>query len=463
MKELFISDITLKDIDVNPANRLLFREKTALAAAVESFGVNRLELPRIKNSREDHIIFNTIAGAAGCPVLIEVDPYAENCADAYEAVKNNIAPVLGVSLPVSSVQMEYVAHMKADRLKELLASVIKKAVSVCGRVEFTALDSGRADRSFLNELVSLAAACGVSAITLSDDAGDLLPEAVAELVTEVKSEVTLPVYVRLSPASGMQTANLIAAVRAGADGVKTSVEGKLSLSTEELSRTLDTFGTTCGIWNGLNRTQLHTDIKNILKTIGKRFTAGGQKAANDDIAAVYLDQDSNIDSVKKASAMLGYELDDEDLGRVYDAVLSVCRKKHSIEGKELEAVIASTAMQVPSTYHLENYMITSSNIVSSMAQVKLRSTDGLYNGVAGGDGPIDAAFNAIDSSIGHHYELDDLQIEAVTEGKSALGAAVVRLRSNGKLYSGNGLSTDIVGASIRAYINALNKIVFEEK
>ena len=84
------------------------------------------------------------------------------------------------------------------------------------------------------------------------------------------------------------------------------------------------------------------------------------------------------------------------------------------------------------------------------------------SGVSIGDGPIDAAFRAIEQSIGYHYELDDFQIQSVTEGKEALGAALVRLRSNGKLYSGNGLSTDIVGASIRAYINALNKIIFEE-
>ena len=98
-----------------------------------------------------------------------------------------------------------------------------------------------------------------------------------------------------------------------------------------------------------------------------------------------------------------------------------------------------------------------------MAQVKLVKDGEKLDGVASGDGPIDAAFNAIDSGIGHHYELDDLQISAVTEGKAALGAALVRLRSNGRLYSGNGLSTDIVGASVRAYINALNKIVYEEQ
>ena len=131
--------------------------------------------------------------------------------------------------------------------------------------------------------------------------------------------------------------------------------------------------------------------------------------------------------------------------------------------RELEALIASSAMQAPSTYHLESYTTNSSNLTNSMSQVTLTCNGEVMGGVSMGDGPIDSAFRAIEQCIGHHYELDDFQVQAVTEGKEALGSAVVRLRSNGKLYSGNGISTDIVAASIRAYINALNKIVFEEE
>ena len=102
-------------------------------------------------------------------------------------------------------------------------------------------------------------------------------------------------------------------------------------------------------------------------------------------------------------------------------------------------------------------------MTSSMSQVTLKCNDEIMCGVASGEGPIDSAFRAIEQCIGHHYELDDFQVQSVTEGKEALGSALVRLRNNdGKLYSGNGTSTDIVAASIRAYINALNKIVFEE-
>ena len=147
---------------------------------------------------------------------------------------------------------------------------------------------------------------------------------------------------------------------------------------------------------------------------------------------------------------------------MHKALAQVLAKKGTIGAKELEALIASSAMQAPSTYHFESYTTTSSNLSASVSQITLSMGGETICGVSAGDGPIDSAFRAIEQCIGHHYELDDYQVQSVTEGKEALGSALVRLRNGGKLYSGNGTSTDIIAASIRAYINALNKIVFEE-
>ena len=109
-----------------------------------------------------------------------------------------------------------------------------------------------------------------------------------------------------------------------------------------------------------------------------------------------------------------------------------------------------------------NYVINNGNIISSSAQIRLAKGDTEAEGICIGDGPVDAAFRAIEQIIVRHYELDDFQIQTVTEGRDSMGSALVRLREGGKLYSGTGISTDILGASIRAYINALNKIVYEE-
>jgi 2-isopropylmalate synthase len=102
-------------------------------------------------------------------------------------------------------------------------------------------------------------------------------------------------------------------------------------------------------------------------------------------------------------------------------------------------------------------------MLSATAHIRLRKNGEILESVALGDGPDDASFLAVEQIVGRHYELDDFQIQAVTEGREAMGEAIVKLRCLGKIYSGRGLSTDIVGSSISAYINALNKIVYEEE
>ena len=149
--------------------------------------------------------------------------------------------------------------------------------------------------------------------------------------------------------------------------------------------------------------------------------------------------------------------------KVWEAFQRIAVRKHQVGSKELDAIVASAAMQVPPTYKVESYVINTGNIISATAQMKLSRQNKVLSGVAMGDGSIDAAFMAIEQIVGRHYELDDFQIQAVTEGREAMGQTVVKLRSEGKVYSGQGISTDIVGASIRAYINALNKIVYEEE
>jgi len=170
----------------------------------------------------------------------------------------------------------------------------------------------------------------------------------------------------------------------------------------------------------------------------------------------------DMSAVAAAVAKLGYELGDEDIARVYEAFSRVASKKETVSAKELDAIVASAAMQVPPTYRLESYVINTGNTISATAHMKIQKNGVTMEGISLGDGPVDASFLAIEQIAGQHYELDDFQIQAVTEGREAMGESVVKLRSNGKLYSGRGISTDVLGASIHAYINALNKIAYEE-
>ena len=221
-------------------------------------------------------------------------------------------------------------------------------------------------------------------------------------------------------------------------------------------------GNRYGFASGIRYTELHRIVKQIGWVVDNaKSTKGSVTSAVIDDEPLHLDQNDDKDTVAASVAKLGYDLSEEDKSRVYDEFLRVAQKK-KVGAKELEAIVASVALQVSPTYELINYVVNSGNIISTSAQITLKKDGEQLTGICIGDGPIDAAFSAIEQIIGYRYELDDFQIQAVTEGTEAMGSALVKLRSEGKLYSGNGISTDIIGAGIRAYINAVNKIVYEE-
>ncbi|MBR2916726.1 MAG: hypothetical protein IKC07_03920, partial [Clostridia bacterium] len=336
----------------------------------------------------------------------------------------------------------------------------KEAKKYCNDVEFSALDATRADIDFLISAVKEAVANGAGTVTICDNAGASTPDEIAALVEKVKEAAEVPVYVQVSDRINMGVAAAFASVSKGADGLKCAMAGDDVLLTGEISDAIGVCGAQIGAEIELNNTKIHSSIDDMLSNINRQAYETEESVS--DKKKILLDSESSLTQVANAAKVLGYELSDSDVGNVYKALMRVCEKKGEVGSKEFEALIASSAMQAPSTYHFESYTTTSSNVASSMSQVTLKCNDEIMCGVSAGDGPIDSVFRAIEQCIGHHYELDDYQVQSVTEGKGALGSALVRLRNNGKLYSGNGTSTDIVSASIRAYINALNKIVFEE-
>ena len=461
MKKIYIADITLKKLSADRGVSLLFREKTAVANCADSLGVDVIELPAVKAVREDTIIYKTIAKNVNNAILaIPVGFTSETVAVAWECIKEAKRPRLQIELPVSTIQMEYTYHVKQSEMIKKIVELIKAAKEVCEDVEFAALDATRADVDFLISAVKEAEKNGASMVTVCDDAGNATPDDIAALVAKVKEAVSIPVYVQVSDRISMAVASAFAAIKNSADGLKCAMLGKDVLLAGKISDAVNACGAQIGAEIKLNNTKIHASIDEMTANIN--HNAYETDKAISDKKKMLLDSESTVAQVAQAASVLGYELSDLDIGNVYRALKQVCDKKGAVGSKEFEALIASSAMQAPSTYHFETYTTTSSNVSGAMSQVTLKCNDEIMCGVSNGDGPIDSAFRAIEQCIGHHYELDDFQVQAVTEGKEALGSALVRLRNNGKLYSGNGTSTDIVAASIRAYINALNKIVFEE-
>lgn len=461
MRKISMTDITLKKLSEAREVALLFREKTAIASCADALGLDAVELAPIRNLREDTIIYKTIAKNVRNAVLtIPAGASKEDVENAWECVKEAAKPRLMIALPVSTVQMEYTYHLKSDKMLARIGELVAAAKALCEDVEFSALDATRADMEFLIAAVKTAEENGAGIITICDDAGVSLPADIAKLTKAVKAEIGVPLYVQVSDAINMGTAAAVAAIENGADGLKCAMAGDAALLTGKIADVIRVCGAQLDAETNLENTKIHASIDDMLASIHHQVYE--TDAAVSEKKKMLLDAESTIAQVSEASRVLGYDLSDSDLGNVHKALMQVCEKKDAVGAKELEALIASAAMQAPSTYHLESYTTSSSNITGSMSQVTLKCDGELINGVSTGEGPIDSAFRAIEQCIGYHYELDDFQVQSVTEGKEALGSALVRLRNNGKLYSGNGTSADIVAASIRAYINALNKIVFEE-
>ena len=460
MRKLYVSDITLRILDETLETALSFRERLTIASRLEKSGVNTIELPALTGSKENAVIFRTIAEAVECGIAVPVGFSEESVAAAWNTVHSAAHPILQVILPVSTVQMEYLYHLKAPKMLDKIAQLCKAASAVCADVEFVARDATRAEAGFTAQCCQTAVQNGAKSVTLCDDNGCCFPGELAQLVSEVCASCPAEVFVQPSNALSMAASCCVEALQAGASGVKTSGKGNY-LRADTLADILRAKGSALELTSSLDDTAIHNIFENLFTPDSAPVRTGDSPASGQD--TLTLDAGCTISDISAAVASLGYELSDEDLGKVYDDFKRTAQKKSAIGARELEAIIAASAMQVPSTFHLVSYVVTSGNITSAMANVTLERDGEKISGVSTGDGPIDAAFFAIEQIIGHHYELDDFQIQSITKGREALGSSLIRLRAGGKLYSGNGLSTDIVGAAIRAYINALNKIVYEGK
>ena len=468
MDRIRISDMTMKQ--EGKAFSLSFKEKIELAKLLDKLGTSVIELEGIVNSRVDALRVKSVAMAVKDSVVaVPVQLNDESVMAAWNAVKQAKYPRLQVCAPVSSVQMEYLHHKKPDAMKASIVQTVEACCKVCEDVEFVADDATRSDPAFLYETIGTAIKAGAKTVTVCDTAGTMLPDEFAafiggiyENVPEMK-KVTLGVA--CSDGLSMADSCAIAAVRAGAREIKAAAYRLDAVSLPNVTKVLsakgDAFGITCSV-----RT---TQMKRITDQIAWMCQTGRSKnspfdsGVQEDEAGIYLTGHDDMAAVMKAAERLGYDLSEEDGAKVYEAFKTIAAKKEKVSTKELDAIVASAAMQVPPTYQLDTYVITAGNTISSTAHLKIAKSGAMLEGVSVGDGPIDAAFLAIERITGEHYELDDFQIQAVTEGREAMGQTVVKLRASGKVYSGRGISTDIVGASIRAYINALNKIVYEEE
>lgn len=467
MNTIKISDVTMKQVTEQIA--LSFKEKIELAKLLDKLGTSVIELEGVGQSRVDALRVKSISAAVKNSIIaVPVELDASSVQRTFSALSEAKHPRLQVCASVSPVQMEYLHHKKPEAMLSAIRETAVSCCALCKDVEFVANDATRSDPAFLAQVISAVLEAGVTTVTVCEAAGSMLPQEFAEFIRNLYEAVpslkNVTLGVSCADTLSMADACTIAAVTQGAGEIKAAAYPVSTASLANVARILHakapTFQATCSI-------QV-TQLSRIMGQIAWMCQSGAKKASpfesdiRDDNSGIFLTVHDDAAAVAKIVERLGYDLSEEDTSKVYEAFVSIAEKKEKVSARELEAIVASAAMQVPSTYVLESYVITAGNTISSTAHMKLTKNGEPLEGVCLGGGPIDASFLAIEQITGCHYELDDFEIQAITEGSEAMGQTVVKLRSNGKLYSGKGISIDIVGASIAAYLSALNKIAYEE-
>ena len=460
-----ISDTTMKQ--AAEGFSLSFREKIELAKLLDKLGTSVIEVEGLHGTRTDALRIKSIAAAVSDSIVsAPVELNEQSVEETWNALQQAKHSRLQVCAPVSSVQMEYLYHKKP----EAMLKAIFETVAACAKLtdtEFVAQDATRSEAAFLHQAIQTAINAGAKTVTVLDSAGTMLPEEFSSFVTGLYEAVPalkdVTLGVGCANTLSMADSCVIAAVKAGAGEVKVAAYPQDCASLTNVARILAAKGADLNAKIGIQVTRLSRIVEQIewMCRADRSKASPFVTAANDD-NGIYLTSHDDCDAVCAAVERLGYDLSQEDRVNVYDAFMKFAEKREQVGIRELDAIVASAAMQVPSAYKLDNYVITSGSAISATAHMRLLKNGKAMEGVYLGDGPIDAAFAAIEQITGRHYELDDFQIQSVTEGREAMGQTVVKLRSSGKLYSGRGISTDIVGASIQAYISALNKIVYEE-
>ena len=501
--KVIIFDTTLRDGEQSPGMSMNIREKTEMAKQLERMGVDVIEAGFAISSPGDFQSVKTIANTLkDCTVASLARASSEDIDAAWEAVKEAVSPQIHLFIATSELHMKYKLQMTKKQVLDTAVAMTKRAKKYCSDIQFSAEDATRTDMGFLEKVIRAVVKAGATTINLPDTVGYTTPTEHMEFFEEIRRRVPELEDVILSCHChndlGLGVANSLAAIRGGARQVECTVNGigerAGNAAMEEIVMALHVRENLYGLTTNIETTEIVRTSSLLSRITGLKLQPNkaivGENAFAHEAgihqhgvlakAETYeimtpasiglkesnlvLGKHSGKHAFRERITTLGYSLSDAELNEAFKRFKELADRKKSVYDKDIEAIVAKEAMQVPKTFTLERFVINSGNTISSTAIIAMKREDKLIEKVSQGSGPIDAAFKAIDKIVGRKIELNDYQIDAISEGEDALGDARVVLRSeSGEVYSGHGLSTDVIEASIKAYINAINKMYYEEK
>lgn len=499
MNKVIIFDTTLRDGEQAPGASLNQREKLEVAEVLANLGVDIIEAGFPISSKGDFESVKAVAKAIRGPVVCGLARAVKKDIDtAYQAVKPAKNPRIHVFLATSGIHMRYKLNKAKDEILRLAVEGVKYAKKYCPDIQFSPEDASRSDREFLFKVIEAVIEAGATTVNIPDTVGYAEPEEFGSLISAIKENVSnidqAIIAVHCHNDLGLAVANSLEAIKNGARQVECTVNGigerAGNASLEEIVMALDTRADIFGnLKTGINKSRIYKASRLVSKLTG--FAIAPNKAivgANafrheagihqdgilkkrttyeiirpQDVGftqvSLVLGKHSGRHAFEHRLNQLGLHLKPKELEKAFLAFKELADKKKEIFQDDLVAIVEDQIRkQTKPVWQLVGFAVNSGTQIKPQAEVTLKHRGKTVKSKSGGDGPVDACFKAVDKITGIRVRLLDYRLEAITQGRDAQGAVNLSLICRGKSLSGRGFSTDIIEASILAYINALNRI-----
>jgi 2-isopropylmalate synthase len=504
-RQVYIFDTTLRDGEQSPGCSMNLQEKIEVAKQLERMKVDVIEAGFAISSPGDFQSVKSIADTIkDCTVASLSRTLPQDIDRSWEAIKNAVSPRIHVFLATSPIHMKYKLRMSPEEVLERSKKMVAYAKKYCSDIEFSAEDATRSEPEFLYRVFEAVIDAGATVINVPDTVGYTTPEEFYELIKNIRENVgnsdKAKIAVHCHNDLGMAVANTLAAARAGATQLECTINGigerAGNAALEEIVMAIKTRPYLYDMNLRLDTTQITRSSKLISSITGvpvqpNTAIVGANAFAHESgihqhgvlkekstyeiitPESVGLSQNNMVlgkhsgrHAFEDRLKILGYNLTKDELDETFNKFKVLADKKKVVQDADLEVLLQHKAVEVPEIYKLDRFVINTGNTITATASVRLIKQNGenlVIEEVSTGDGPIDAAFKAVEKIAGVTFTLEDYTLRSVTEGQDAQGEAYVKIRSGARIYTGKGVSTDVFEASVLSYVNAINKMIHEEK
>ncbi len=503
MERVIIFDTTLRDGEQAAGGTLNIQEKLEIARQLEKLGVDVIEAGMPINGQSDFEAVSLIAKEIRAPTICALAralPADIDCA--WEAIKEAAHPRIHVFLSASDIHLAHQLRKSRDEILRMSREMVAQAKKYTDDIEFSPMDASRADPEYIYQILEAVITAGATTVNIPDTVGYAIPGEFGSLIEGIFKNVPnidqAVVSVHCHNDLGLAVANSLESLRRGARQVECTINGigerAGNASLEEVVMAVKTRSDFFNLTTNIKTTQIYKTSRLVSELTG--FPVQPNKAiigANafrhesgihqDGVikmpityeimdprtvgipaSSLVLGKLSGRHAFKERLAELGYSLSEEDFSRAFSAFKELADKKKEITDRDIESLVAQEQRSVSETYHLDRIQVSCGDRGIPTAAVKLTTADGqVLADAALGTGPVDAVCKAINRLVGVPNVLTEFSVKSVTEGIDAIGEVLIRIESEGITYTGRGADTDIIVASAKAYMNALNRLLAVRK